>query len=88
MARQLIVFLKSYHEFCTFFGFMQLINHVLVIFLERVTVYGFTDSSWPDHQLIYCTRKISRMKRGSHKEMKFHSFKQYKVDLFEQELSN
>ena len=40
-----------------------------------------------DHQLIYCTRKISRIKRGSHKQIKFRSFKHYTDDLFEQELS-
>ena len=40
-----------------------------------------------DHQLPYCTRKISRIKRGSHKQIKFRSFKHYTVDLFEQELS-
>ena len=40
-----------------------------------------------DHQLIYCPRKISRIKRGSHKQTKFRSFKHYTVDLFEQELS-
>ena len=40
-----------------------------------------------DHQLIYCTRKISRIKRGSHKQIKFRSFKHYTADLFEQELS-
>ena len=40
-----------------------------------------------DHQLIYCTRKISRIKRGSHKQIQFRSFKHYTVDLFGQELS-
>ena len=40
-----------------------------------------------DHQLIYCTRKISRIKRGSHKQVKFRSFKHYTADLLEQELS-
>ena len=39
-----------------------------------------------DHQLIYCIRKISRIKRGSHKQIQFCSFKHYTVDLFEQEL--
>ena len=39
-----------------------------------------------DHQLIYCTRKISRIKRGSHKQIKFRSFNYYIADLFEQEL--
>ena len=28
-----------------------------------------------DNQLIYCTRKISRIKRGSHKQIQFRSFK-------------
>ena len=40
-----------------------------------------------DHQLIYSTRKISRIKRGSHKQIQFRSSKHYTVDLFEQELS-
>ena len=40
-----------------------------------------------DHQLIYRTRKISRIKRGSHKQIKFRSFKNYTADVFEQELS-
>ena len=31
--------------------------------------------------------KISRIKRESHKQIKFRSFKHYTVDLFEQELS-
>ena len=39
------------------------------------------------HQLIYCTRNISRIKRGSHKHIQFRSFKHYTVDLFEQEIS-
>ena len=40
-----------------------------------------------DDQFIYCTRKISRIKRGSHKEIRFRSFKHYTVDLFEEESS-
>ena len=92
---------KSCHEFCTFFGLKQLIivptrvttgsstiiDHVLASFPERVTQSGVIDISLSDHQLIYCTRKISRIKRGSHKQIKFHSSKHYMVDLFEQELS-
>ena len=44
------------------------------------------DIGFSDHQLIYCTRKISRIERGSHKQIKFRSFKHYTVDLCEQEL--
>ena len=89
---------KSYHEFCTFFGLKQLkvptrttissstiIDHILASYPERVTQCGVIDISLSDHQLIYCTRKISRIKRGSHKQIQFRSFKHYTVDLFEQE---
>ena len=39
-----------------------------------------------DEQLIYCTRKISSIKRGSHKQIQFRSSKHYTVDLFEQKV--
>ena len=68
-------------------GSSTIIDHVLASFPERVTQSGVIDIGLSDHQLIYCTRKISRIKRGSHKQIKFRSFKHYTVDLFEQELS-
>ena len=94
-------YVKSYHEICTFFGLKQLIkvptrtttssstiiDHILASYPERVTQCGVIDISLSDHQLIYCTRKISRIKRGSHKQIQFRSFKHYTVDLFGQELS-
>ena len=64
-----------------------IIDHVLASFPERVTKSGVIDIGFSDRQLIYCTRKISRINRGSHKQTKFRSFKHYTVDLFEQELS-
>ena len=64
-----------------------IIDHILASYPERVTQCGVIDISLSDHQLIYCTRKISRIKRGSHKQIQFRSFKHYAVDLFEQELS-
>ena len=92
---------KRCHEFCTYFGLKQLItvstrvtsscsiiiDHILASFPERVTQSVVIDIGLSDHQLIYCTRKISRIKRGSHKQIKFRSFKHYTVDLFEKELS-
>ena len=63
------------------------IDHILASYPERDTHCGVTDISLSYHQLIYCTRKISRIKRGSHKQIQFRSFKHYTVDLFEQELS-
>ena len=38
------------------------------------------------HQLIYCTRKITRIKRGGHKEITFRSFKSYTIDGYEKAL--
>ena len=64
------------------------INHILASFPKRATQSGVIDIGLSDHQLIYCTRKISSIKRGSHIQIKFRSFKHYTVDLFEQEWSN
>ena len=88
---------KSHHKCCTFFGLKQLtvptrvtsssstiIDHILAGSPAlRVIHPGVIDISFSDHHLIYCTRQISRMKRGPHEQMKFRSFKHYKVDLFE-----
>ena len=85
----------------TFFGLRQLIkvpirsttssttniDHILASYPKRVTQCGVIDISLSYHQLIYCTRKISRIKKVSHKQIQFHSLKHYTVDLFEQELS-
>ena len=86
---------KSY-IFCTFFGLKQLIkvstrttissstiiDHILASYPERVTQCGVIDISLSDHQLIYCIRKISMIKRGSYKQIQFRSLKHYTVDLF------
>ena len=70
--------IKSYHEFCIFFGLKQLIkvptktttssptiiDHILTSYPEIVTQCGVIDISLSDRQLIYCTRKISRIKTG------------------------
>ena len=39
-----------------------------------------------DHQLIFCTRKITRIKSGSHKQIIFRSFKNYTIDGSEKTL--
>ena len=39
------------------------------------------------HQLVYCTRNISRIKRESHKKISFLSLKHYAVDHLGQGLS-
>ena len=64
-----------------------IIEHILANYPKRFTQHGAKDIGLSDHQLIYCTRKISRVKRGSHKQIKPHSPKLYTVDLFKQEIS-
>ena len=45
----------------------SLIEHILTTFPERVSQQGIIDVGLSDHQLIYCIRKFSHTKVGSHK---------------------
>ena len=87
-------------NFVYFFGVKQLkfptrtttsssaiINHILAIYPEQITQCAVIEISLPDHQLIYCTRKISRIKRSWYKQIQFRSFKHYTVNLSEPDLS-
>ena len=91
--------IKKYYEFCTMFGLKQLmevstrvtcssstiIDHILASLPNRVSQLGVIDV-WPDHQFIYCTRKISKIKRGTHKEIRCRSLKNYSADIYEEAL--
>ena len=91
---------KNYFDFCTMFGLKQLIesptritcssssiiDHILASFPDRVTQQGILNVGLSDHQLIYCTRKITRIKRGGHKQITFRSFKNYTIDGYEKAL--
>ena len=93
---------KSYYEFCTFFSLYQLIkvathiicnsatiiDHILAGYPEWVTQQDIIDSRLSERQLIFCTRKISRIKRGTHKHIKFRSFKHYSADLLKETLTS
>ena len=73
--------IKRYREFCSLHGLKQLItsptrvtgnsssllDHILTNSTDRVSQSGVVDTSLSDHQLIYCTRKISRIKFNAHK---------------------
>ena len=41
-----------------------------------------------DHQLIFCPRKISRIKSGTRKHNKFRSFQNCSADLFKETLTS
>ena len=93
---------KSYYEFCTFFSLHQLIkvpthitcnsattiDHILASYPERLTQQGIIDVGLSDHRLTFCTRKLSRIKRGTHKHIKFCPFKHYSADLFKETLTS
>ena len=91
---------KKYHEQCTLFGLEQLIKHPtrvtcngssildhdLASFPDRVSQSGVIDVGISDHQLIYCTRKIARIKSYCHKQITFRSLKNYSPEVYEESL--
>ena len=88
---------RNYHQFCTMFGLKQiiksptritcrntsLIDHILASIPSRVSQHGVINVSVSDHQLIYCTRKINKIKTGGvHKHITFRSFKKCTVNAY------
>ena len=65
-----------------------LIDHIITNCEEKVTQSGVIDTSLSDHQLIFCTRKIKRVKTNNHKQISFRSLKNYSMEIFERELKN
>ena len=55
-------------------------------FSNRVTQWEILNVRLSDHQLIYFTTKISRIKRGDHKQMKLCSFENYTIYGYEKTL--
>ena len=88
--------IKRYKEFCFLNGLKQLLtlptriiktstsllDHVLTNSADRVSPFGVVDTGLSDHQLIYCTRKITRTKMNVHKYVKTRSLKNYSQTLF------
>ena len=57
-----------------------LIDHILTSTPSRVSQKDVINVGVSDHQLMVCTRKISRIKTGAHKYLNFHSLKNYTSD--------
>ena len=88
--------IKRYKEFCSLNGLKQLLTlptliiknltsfhyHVLTNSANRVFQFGVVAMGLSDHQLIYCTRKITRTKSDVHKYIKTRSLKNYSQTLF------
>ena len=65
-----------------------LTDHILTSFPSRVSRKAVIDVGISDHLLIFCTRKISRLKAGGiHKYLNFSSFKNYTVDSYKEALT-
>ena len=92
---------KNYLQFCTMFGITQiiksptritcgstsLIDHILASLPDKIPHEGVMNVGLLDHQLTYCTRKISGVKTGVvHKKIKFPSLKDYTVDAYKNAL--
>ena len=65
----------------------SLIDYILASLPERVYQEGVRNVGLSDNQLIYLTRKISRIKTGDvNKKVKFRSLKNYAVDAYKNAL--
>ena len=84
---------KNYHQFCTMHGLKQLIqsptrvtsststliDHILTSAPSRVSQKGAINIGVSDHQLIFCTRKIYKIKTGGdHKYLNFRLLQKLK----------
>ena len=63
-----------------------IIDHILARVPDKVSQQGVIDVGLSDHQIIYCTRKISRIKTGTHKLIRYISLKIYSADIHEEAL--
>ena len=92
--------IKQYVELCSVLGLSQLIktptritcssssliDHILTSTSNKISQHGIVDIALSDHQLIYCTRKITRIKSGKQNQILFRSLKNYTEDLYEEAL--
>ena len=63
-----------------------IIDHTLASFPNRVSQQGVIDVGPSDHQIIYCTRKISRIKSDMHKQIRGRSLKNNSAYIYEEAL--
>ena len=64
----------------------SLTDHILTTFPERVSQEVVTDIGLSDHQLNYCTRKFSRTKVATHKQITSRSLEKYTAKAYEEAL--
>ena len=65
-----------------------MIDHILTNASDKITQSGVIDIGLSDHQLIFCTRKVTKFKTGKSKLISFRSMKHYTENIFKEKLSN
>ena len=60
----------------------SLLDHILTNSSEKISQKGVIDVGISDHQLIYCTRKIKRIKHNMHNQIQVRSLKKYSAEIF------
>ena len=89
--RPLTSMATKYKEFCSDFSLKQLIgtptrittnsstliDHILTNAKDKISTSGIIDTGLSDHQMIFCTRKLTRVKFNTHKHIQCRSFKRY-----------
>ena len=87
---------KQYIELCSLFSLKQiieeptrttstsstLIDHILTNYKQKVSQSGVICTGLSDHEMIFCTRKITKHKSNAHKQFKFRSFKNYSDEQY------
>ena len=51
-------------------------------------MFGVIDSGISDHNIVFCTRKITKEKTGDQRITQFRSYKNYSAELFEEALKD
>ena len=59
-----------------------LLDHILTNSSEKVSQKGVIDVGISDHQLIYCTIKIKRIKHNIHNQIQVRSLNKYSAEIF------
>ena len=75
------------HETRTTCSSSTLIDHILTNCREKISQSGVIDIGILDHQLIYLTRKLHRMKWNTHKQIKIRYLKNYSIKSLNQGFS-
>ena len=59
-----------------------LLDHILTNYSAKAFQKGVIDIGISDYQLIYCTRKIKRIKHNMHNQIQVRSLKNYSTEIF------